>query len=129
MIGVGTLTMPRTISTLSIITAALLSVLLPISPVGGFSNIDGPNGHTLGINSSLLLPVTGVLAPTHLPRQVWLSAGTKHQPVHALPGHQFPTIEVRHHRYTPELDVAHKLEPSTRRSVSDRAPPASTLFA
>jgi len=118
--------MYRTISNLSIATAALLAVLLPIAPVGDFSNIDAPNDHTLAINSSLLPPPTGVLAPSQSPRPVWVPGGTKQRPSNALAGNLFLPARVRRHRLTAELDLTHTLEPAKCRNVSDRSPPVFT---
>ena len=125
MIGAVLLTMYRTISNLSIVTAALLAVLLPIAPVGDFPNIDALNDHTLAINSSLLPPPTGVLVPSQSPR-VWVPGGTKQRPSTALAANLLLPASVRRHSLTAELDLTHTLEPAKCRKVSDRSPPVVT---
>jgi len=57
-----------------------------------------------------------------------VSGGTKQRPINALTASLLPPTGVRCDRLTAEFDLAHRLEATKGRSISDRSPPAFTLL-
>ena len=120
--------MDRQISILSIATAALLITVLPFAPVGDASNVTGRGGQSLVISTSLILPFTGVLAPTQVPRPTWLPGGAKQRPTYAVTGQLIVADVLRGPRERAEVASTPRSELGKFRIIAGRSPPALTLL-